>query len=114
MLESFDHVSGDLESYRRRRSPGGNQAGSLILDGTKMQDIETLAPVILENLSRRQLNRLVRMIIQPEPPDNEERSKTLRNLTAELTIDQVTQLRDALGGDDVSWVHLLSLWDYLV
>lgn len=114
VLESFDHVSGDLESYRRRRSPGGNQAGSLILDGTKMQDIETLAPVILENLSRRQLNRLVRMIIQPEPPDNEERSKTLRNLTAELTIDQVTQLRDALGGDDVSWVHLLSLWDYLV
>jgi hypothetical protein len=116
VLESFDHVSGDLDSYRRRRSPRGSNAPALILDGTRMATVEGLAPGLLEKLSRRQLHRLVRLIIGSEPPDDNEVKKTIGNLTAELTTEQRSQLdelRAALGDGEVSWLHLSALWDYL-
>jgi hypothetical protein len=116
VLESFDHVSGDLERYRLGRSPGGREAEALILDGTQMATVEELAPGLLEKLSRRQLHRLVRQIIASEAPENDELKKILGNLTAELTMEEHSRLeevRAALGGGDVSWLHLLTLWDYL-
>ncbi|MBK9316276.1 MAG: hypothetical protein IPM55_18840 [Acidobacteria bacterium] len=118
VLESFDHVSGDFEDYRNKRSPAGARPDSLILNGENIQNVLTEATKLLPHLSRRKLHKLTHKIIKPDwPPTAEERNDIYSSMkeglppTASTALDNIKPL---LGGEDACWLHLSALWDYLV
>lgn len=110
VLESFDHIGRDLEEYLKKRLPAAIKPEDLLLPGDMTKSIRTSAPELKEKVSRRALHRFARALVSGDL----ERAKTLRKALRE-GLGNEQDLLEPLGGreKDVSWVHLLELWDYL-
>lgn len=137
VLESFDHIGRDLTAYRKDRSPqplDPNEqpdANSLILRGEDMLDIINFTRSIRDQIPRKQLHDVVANLLSPsrlpEEPSRREsfiedrrrrREKAIGKLKATLnhvweSSEPLENIAQKLGGQDSSWLHLNSLWDYL-
>jgi len=112
VLESYDYVAGDLLEFRRSYLPEKVHLDNILIDGTKMSEIDPKSIAKLkENISRKKLFKLVQSAISQDE---------------EKTIKAIKEFEDSLGEQDhnilnefgnsggiVKWIHLLQLWDYI-
>lgn len=112
VLESFDHIGGDLETFRkdRRRILPGTVLSDQILPGDQMKEIADAMAPVLDAFPRTKLHEIVKLkMLGREDQASEEKNRLLRN-TREVTNDY-EDVERLLG--QAHWMHLLDLSDYL-
>lgn len=131
VLESFDYIGRNLASYRYERSPQPLVIGkepcpqNLILSANEMNSVSSYTPLIKQKISKRKLHKLVRNLLTKTPLTDEEinkYSKERNTLIQDLRKDlndstlqnALSQIISGLGGEEVGWLHLCILWDYLI
>jgi hypothetical protein len=120
VLESFDHVGSDFEGYRRSRAvqplqPGEEiDMGQLVLEADRLPVLERLAKDLHDKLPRSKLHEVAEELLSGGPKRQEILTdfKT-RLLRAGVLPAQIQELETQFNGQ-ACWLHLNSLWDYLV
>ena len=134
VLEAFDHVGRDLVAYRTERSPQPvdpqtvPQPATLLLRGENLATTCQLTQEIRGRLPRRPLHALAAHLLTPWPPTTaamawqayarERQQRQTQLITsvrqAGIPATTVAALAALLSGEEASWLHLNTLWDYLV
>lgn len=120
VLESFDHIGSDFESYRQTRCVQPLKANeesdlkSLVLDAKEIEFLQDQAQRLREKLPRRKLHDVVESLLTPSV----KRAAAINDLkgrlrTADVSESQLLELEQRLG-NEVCWLHLHNLWDYIV
>jgi hypothetical protein len=116
VFESFDYAGGELAELRRRRSPPGLGDHDLLLEGSKLQGVLASASSLRDSLPHGQVLALVRRQVEDAPAEDAQlaahRAQILSALPPERRPD-LDRLLARLGGEQVAWLHLAELWDYL-
>ena len=120
VMESFDHVGSDFVAYRQARcvqplEPGKSpDPQSLVLNAEQMQFLQQQARDLHEKLPRRKLHDVVENLLAPSSKRAliiKEFKDRLRK--AGVADTQLQAFEQRLGGE-TSWLHLHTLWDYLI
>jgi hypothetical protein len=112
VLESFDHVTGDLNRFREGRIPReGAAVTELILDPAPFDSTAAVTLALRHGLPKNKLHDIV-LALRRDP----ERAKALIDKTLGDAFGDPKDfepLRRLFGGTDTAWFHLADLWDYL-
>lgn len=118
VLESFDHIGRDLETFRTSRCPAGIRPPEMVIDGATMSGVaEAMAklnPRSGPRLARRQVKRLA--LTLHERGAGGEAAEIEQALLGDLSKDvkkEVEKLRSCFGHGPGLWLHLDDLWDFL-
>jgi len=134
VLEAFDHIGRDLVAYRTERSPqpvepqAAPQPATLLLQGEHLATIRQLTQEMHGRLPRRPLHALAAHLLTPRPRTTvagawqayaRERQQRQTQLStsvhqAGIPATSLAALAPLLRGEEASWLHLNTLWDYLV
>lgn len=108
VLESFDHITMDLDEFWESRLPGHKP----ILHGKIMGDYIKEFPNASKEISRGQIYRNVHHLLQGEEITFKDNIiKSLKKLTGIEATDP-KEIKDKIAKHPV-WLHLAELWDYL-
>ena len=123
ILESFDHISKDLENHRKSRSPQIDPINEkvLILDGEKISQIKEQFQNIQSFLPRRKLTQIVFNLLSPiEDAAKKEKQKALIEDLIESVKksvgenkSQLDKFVDLFENSYTAWIHANELWDYI-
>jgi hypothetical protein len=113
VLESFDHIGRDLESYREERSPQG-KVDAMILSGKEMEKTLAQAALVTEQLPSRRLHKMVELILRRRQPVSEGQQEAMEKGMEATGRAALAAVTDKLGGAEARWLHLAALRDYLV
>lgn len=124
VLESFDHVGGDLTAYRESRAIPGLAAASLLLDPASATNVQRLLQEIHGDVPRSRVLAIAEDLRLEDDSRRAAVERDILKLRSALTSNVAASLwkvRDGLSDgaayDDVEhpgWTHLAELWDYLV
>ena len=125
VLESFDHAGTDLAGYLKARCPSGVATEDVVLPGDEMLAVLKDAAKVKASFPKKALFDEVRGLLGR----GGERGKAVEAMNAldDQTRQALLRVRSSFspglsrlagtedGGPpaDISWVHLLELWDYL-
>lgn len=119
ILESFDHLGGSLERYRKRRFPEWLQPADFHLPGSHLGEIAThlralAKPAKGEPFPTRQLHINVRKLLAngSRPPTTADFAANKLEPELRAYAPQLTDLA-ALIPPAALWFHLAALWDYV-
>ena len=124
ILESFDHISKDLEQHRKSRCPQIEPLDekNSILDGEQMTAIREQFQKLKVFLPRRKLTQIVLNLLSPVENDEDktEREETIANLieSVEKSVGEHKPQLEAFiklfeNNKYTAWIHALELWDYI-
>jgi hypothetical protein len=114
ILESFDHISKDLEEHRKQRCPqdGSPNAKDLILDGNNIAQITSEMKKFMKFMPKRKLNQIVQKLLRKDK--YAEATSIIEKVKAEFEGDyDISKIAESLGGEPVCWTHALALWDFI-
>lgn len=117
VLESFDNAGNNLEASREKLRPRIIQQDQMLLPGERLTDILPAQPVLREMLSRRGLYSLVRKIYHTVDPADTQLSREADDLVKEAGSDAqaaVRAMEPCFGTSPAFWIHLITLWDYII
>jgi len=135
ILESFDHIGRDLESYRRERLPltmvddsarRTNDLTQMILSGDEVGKIQEYMSALKPTIPRRKLFQVTQSLFAPvktegatataqiTAPMNDARDALQVNPAASQAMKdfEALQIRDGKN-KETAWAHLAALWDYI-
>lgn len=116
VLESYDHVGGDLEAFRKIQYP---LSWKLSLNGTQMQEMTGKFLRLKENLPRRQVIGGVHAGLMDgrRGTKSDFHQRFVERLTTIIPREVVEEIaRDFVeyfGKPPGLWLHLAELWDYI-
>jgi hypothetical protein len=121
VLESFDHVGSDFEGYRKSRAVQPLEPGEeinlqhLILEAGRLPLLQRLVNELQEKLSRRKLHDVAEELLsrRRKQRQNVMNDFTTRLLKAGVLPATIQELETQFNGE-ACWLHLNSLWDYIV
>jgi hypothetical protein len=116
VLESFDHITGDVEAYLQKRSVSGD-ARSMILEGAKMGEIGGDNIAVLkadDDFARGKLHDIVKALRSGKQEEGAtEEIEKIRKAAGEESRNALDNLKTLLHGNN-SWLHIADLWDYII
>lgn len=112
ILESFDHISKDLEEHRKSRCPqnGLPNPKDLILDKNKISRISSELSAFKKEMPKNKLNKIVHALLTPE--NFQEALSIIDDVKKELNFN-IANISDVLNGEPTFWIHALALWDFI-
>ncbi len=111
VLESFDSVGEDFNSFRNKQyTPPGIAPSALVIDGESMMNLLDSASFIKDKIPKRQLYRLVSLFYHP---NSEDEQNLIRGIEGLLVPGEKEVLNACLGSGKEKWLLFLELWDYL-
>jgi hypothetical protein len=126
VMESFDHLSGDLEDARARHLPYGCNVNDLVINAMDLQNLTSDLETMIATFPHGAVYRLLRELRSPPPTDETTRQKSFSwwLKRAEREMDGPVPIRfkgcRPEGGASrpdkngcASWMHLAELWDYI-
>jgi hypothetical protein len=121
ILKSFDHIGGDLDDHRNKRSAYGENAEGLILDAAMFsKGITGAVRELKQAMPRRKLNQIVMKLLSlPTTADNkrerERESEIVKILEAmdKDTVAKMENYKGLFGGRNELFLHIQALWDFI-
>lgn len=135
ILESFDHVGRNLETYRKEQSPlvianGAVQRNAdltqMILSGDSIGTIQEYIAAIKTVIPRRKLYQITQLLFSSDITDGgnvaqkiaavmkDARDALQGKPDAAAAMKQFEALQTSAGkGQETAWAHLAALWDYV-
>lgn len=117
VLESFDHIGKDLKEFRENRSLGlGSQ--TLILDGRAMSEIKKHFHILKNGeFSKSRLHAIAKGLMTDKRDVEKKKTHALIKKTigeSDMEIKEaLNSLSNLCGGDEMRWLHIVDLWDYI-
>jgi len=126
-MESFDTVGMGLEEYREKRLgkmlEGKSQEWiketikELIIPGNEMKEALVYMAPIKRALSKGRVYKIVQALLYDSPGVSKSVEKLIQDAMDQLknagTNDAYQKLQNCFGKDEMFWIHLIDLWDYL-
>jgi hypothetical protein len=111
ILESFDHAGTQIASFRQERIQHLGQPGQLLIDAEKITAIQHSISALKddEHFARRKIYQIVEAYRDENPVKATQYIAKLSGKSSQPLSD----LEDIFGGDNVHWLHLMDLWDYM-
>lgn len=117
IMESFDTVGMGLEEYRKKRLGKRLESKSqeLIICGNKMQEALIYMAPIKRALPKGRVYKIVQAMLydSPESSKTVDLIKEAKNQLTASANDAYQKLQSCFGQDEMFWIHLIDLWDYL-
>jgi hypothetical protein len=111
VLESFDVVGSDFESFRAARSPGGTAPGDLVLAGERLAELTRAVAELVPVLPHGRVHRLAAAIVAGR--DGTAEADSLARFARQEGKDaDLATLLGAAATPAAAWLHLAELWDY--
>ncbi|MFZ1415822.1 MAG: hypothetical protein WAS73_14775 [Defluviicoccus sp.] len=118
VLESFDHIGHDLETFRSSRCPAGVRPPEMLIDGATMAGVAKAMAILKHEpgarLARRQVKRLALTLYESGAGgEATEIEKALLGDLSKKGRGEIEKLRSCFGRGLALWLHLDDLWDFL-
>lgn len=114
VLESFDHLSGNVADYLKKMSVDDNPR-SMILAGKDMAAVAGTFAEVKEDdaFARGRLHGIVKAFRNGKGDEAKNETEKLMNAVAGETRDKLDSLPRLLNGEAHRWLHICDLWDYV-
>ncbi len=124
ILESFDHIGGNLADFRKQTIKGlDDNIDNLLIDANNMQEISNIIKKLKEHdFPRRKLYQIVQALKSGDNTEADElHEKIIGTNKKEQTIykGELDRIKNIFKDDsapkkatDIFWLHLLELWDF--
>lgn len=111
ILESFDHAGTELTSYRMECMGKLGELEQLLIDAEKMGDIKAYISQLKNDPDFAK--RKVYQILEAYSVGETQKADQYITKLPESSTEPLEKLEQIFGGDNVHWLHLMDLWDYI-
>jgi len=115
ILESFDTVGMGLEDYRKKRlgEKLKDKSQELIISGDNMREALVHMGRVKRELSKGRVYKVVQALFSSSSEEIEELVKEAQMQLNTETKEAYQKLQTCFGQDEMFWIHLIDLWDYI-